>query len=361
MISYVILRKRSLAMLIAAAPGAALAAPNPAPRGELPGSRPRHVTAQTDAAVRKALDWLAEHQNRDGSWSNSEAVAYGGYQVAMTSLAAMALSASGSTPTQGAHAPSVSRATAFLLNSAQDDGFISRGGAESAHGMYGHGFAMLFLSQVYGMEEDVDRQQRIHDVLARGITLTDRAQSELGGWYYTPTSNFDEGSVTVTQVQALRACKNAGIAVPKRVIDDAVKYLTNSALPGGGIAYRVGMRDPRPPITAAAVVCWYSAGLSKTRICRDNVEYCKKVIGSGDDPAGVLGHFFYAHFYMSQAMYQSGDANWDAYFPHIRDRLLGSQREDGSWADSGGGNVYATSLSLLILQIPYQYLPMLQR
>ena len=46
----------------------------------------------------------------------------------------------------------------------------------------------------------------------------------------------DEGSVTVTQVQALRAAKNAGIAVPKIIIDKAMKYLEMSTTDGGGVS-----------------------------------------------------------------------------------------------------------------------------
>ena len=47
----------------------------------------------------------------------------------------------------------------------------------------------------------------------------------------------DEGAVTITQVQALRACRNAGISIPTKVINKAVKYVVDSANPDGGIRY----------------------------------------------------------------------------------------------------------------------------
>ena len=34
-----------------------------------------------------------------------------------------------------------------------------------------------------------------------------------GGWYYSPDSDRDEGSVTVTQIQGLRAARNAELAL----------------------------------------------------------------------------------------------------------------------------------------------------
>ena len=129
----------------------------------------------------------------------------------------MALLSSGSTPTQGPYARNVSSALTFLLKSARRDGLIAQL-EEEGHCMHGHGFAILFLAQCYGMEEDTRRRAEIRLVLQRAVQLTARSQSARGGWLYTPDSGGDEGSVTVTQVQALRACRNAGIAVPKRVI-----------------------------------------------------------------------------------------------------------------------------------------------
>ena len=38
--------------------------------------------------------------------------------------------------------------------------------------MHGHGFAMMFLSQAYGMEENPEEQQRIHRVLTRAVNLS---------------------------------------------------------------------------------------------------------------------------------------------------------------------------------------------
>lgn len=345
-----------LAIVLIAAPNAAM----PVAAAQVPPRFPKHINAETDEAIQKGLRWLAQQQGREGFWADSDG-GYAAYSVCMTALAGLALSASGSTPSQGPYSQNLSRAVTYLLNSAQDDGTISRGGAESGHSMYGHGFSMLFLAQVYGMEADKDKLKNIHKVLTGAVRLTDRAQSRLGGWYYTPTSNFDEGSVTVTQVQGLRACRNVGIAVPKKVIDDAMKYLKDSSLPQGGIAYRVGMTDPRPPITAAAVVCWYNAGLSDSALCRRNLRFIKETIGPGDPGGQVLGHFFYAHLYMSQAMYLSGDKNWDSYFPKLRDRLLAQQSETGTWTGDGAGEVYGTSLALIILQLPYRYLPIMQR
>lgn len=328
---------------------------------ELPRSDPPEITAPAKNAIQRGLQFLANSQNHDGSWRTNGAT--GGYPVAMTSLAGLALLASGNTPTEGPYARNVSGALTFVLRSARRDGLIAQLEEES-HCMHGHGFALLFLAQCYGMAESPQRQAEIRLALQRAVDLTARSQSAAGGWLYTPDSRGDEGSVTVTQVQGLRAARNAGIAVPKRVIDRAMQYLEHSRNPDGGIRYMVsdgGMS--RPPISAAAVVCYFNAGVYDTDEVRKTLVYLRGHLSARNLHARVdFGHFFYAHLYMAQAMYLVGEQDWRDYFPAMRDFLV--QRQDGrngAWQGDQVGEVYGTAVALLILQLPYKNLPIMQR
>src|SRR5205807_895519 len=69
----------------------------------------------------------------------------------------------------------------------------------------------------------------------------------------------DEGSVTVTQMQGLRAARDAGIAVPRSILDKAMKYLENSTTDNGGVVYSLAQGSraggARPALTAATVAC----------------------------------------------------------------------------------------------------------
>ncbi len=326
---------------------------------ELPRGRPPMVTEETERAIDKALKFLASRQGSDGVFRDQGSM--GTYPVTMTSLAGLAILASGNTPTEGPYAPRLRKAVNYVTQSSQRNGLICRSGPESSRSMYGHGFGMLFLAEVMGMEEDDDRLAQIRWVLQKGVVLTEKSQSHLGGWLYTPDMQGDEGSVTVTQVQALRAARNAGIAVPKKVIGNAMKYLEKSALPDGGIAYRVGMSDSRPPITAAAVACWFNAGEYDNPLARRALRFCKENIGHGQNRRGVWGHFFYAHLYMAQITYLAGDQDWNDYYPKMRDYLLSTQNDDGSWDGDSVGRVYGTAIALIILQLPYGHLPIMQR
>jgi hypothetical protein len=312
------------------------------------------VSPEAKEAIERGLSYLVRRQDRNGSWSNRGG--YGEYPVAMTALAGMALLMDGNTPTTGRYAPNVDRATTFLLRSVGTNGLIAR---NEPRPMHGHGFAMLFLSQVYGMTDDAARSQEIHEALTRAIRLTGQSQSRMGGWMYTPDARTDEGSVTVTQVQGLRSCRNVGLAVPKSVIDSAMEYLVRSQNSDGGIRYAVGMKGPsRPAITAAAVCCWYNAGEYDNPLAQQAMQFCKENI-KPDSTVG--GHDFYAHLYMAQSLFVSSDPDWEEYYPRRRDFLLAYQLPDGSWEGDYVGDIYGTAIAMIILQLPFQQVPIMQR
>ncbi len=103
--------------------------------------------------VSQGLEWLAKHQSARGRWTANN----GFYPSAMTSLAGVAFLAEGSTTTQGKYAATIRNTVDFLLDNARPNGLIGDPIHDDRY-TYGHGFAMLFLSQVLGEEEDADRR-----------------------------------------------------------------------------------------------------------------------------------------------------------------------------------------------------------
>src|SRR5262249_24236951 len=94
--------------------------------------------------------------------------------------------------------------------------------------MYGQGHGVLFLASVYGEEEDKEMRRKLEDLLTRAGLFIGRAQGIHGDWSYTSAADGNDGgdsSSAVTQVQALRAARNAGISVPKEIIDKGMDYL----------------------------------------------------------------------------------------------------------------------------------------
>jgi hypothetical protein len=193
------------------------------------------------------------------------------------------------------------------------------------------------------------------------VTLTSQGQSSKVGWTYIPGGG-DEGSVTVTQVQALRAAQNAGFLVPKAVIDESMSYLEKCRTPEGGIQYSLfSGGGPRLPISAAAVATLYNAGQFDSPIATDCLKYVWGQFRAHKGWDKGAGHAFYSHLYAAQGFYMAGDEYWDAYFPATRDQLIAMQGGDGSWNGDGIGQVYGTSIAVVILQLPFKYLPVFQR
>jgi hypothetical protein len=329
--------------------------------------------------INKGLQWLAKVQDRDGHWEAPG----GSYPVSMTGLSGIALLMEGSTLREGKYADNLRRATDWLTNCTQRNGLISPLNGMGRGYMHDHGYALLFLAQVYGEEEDGERRKHLEDLLTRAVDFTGKAQTRSGGWGYVSAADSggsDEGSVTITQVQALRACRNAGIAVPKGIIERAQKYLKDCTAGDGGVIYSPANRagGGRPALTAAAIACAFSTGDYNSTQVKTWFRYCKHSIPLLGN--GRMGHDEYTQYYWSQSVYFIGDEGWAKLFPESApedritwtkyrkntfDFLRQQQNNDGSWSGSGMwgqiGPVYATSMALTIMQLDKATLPIYQR
>ncbi len=347
--------RRTVALLLAGA--AAVAPAAPARADDL---YPKHLNAAAQATIKRGLDYLASTQNDEGFWNNAQDGQ--AYPTAMAGLAGMAFLAHGDTPTRGPYAANVRKVELYLIGNARSSGLITSAAEEGSKSMHGHGFALLFLASVYGMETDARTRDQLHRVIQAAIALTARGQSEAGGWTYVPGEG-DEGSVTVTQMQGLRAASNAGFAVPKGTVEGAVRYLERCRTAEGGIEYSLGSGGgARLPISAAAVATLYNAGEYDSKLADDCLAFVvKQFAPMRGQWSKNTGHEFYLHLYAAQAFYQAGDKYWDDYFPPTRDQLRQMQAADGSWPGDGIGPVYGTAIGLVILQLPYKFLPIYQR
>jgi len=321
-------------------------------------SRSVRADEQVDTAVRQSLDNLAAIQKRQGNWEANQ----GQYRVAMTALVGTAMLAEGSTTTSGRYAKEIRLAVDYILSMSRPNGLI--GFREDYHYTYGHGFSMLFLSQVYGEEEDEQRREEIREVLIRAVQFSADAQTSKGGWGYVSAkegSDFDEGSTCITQVQGLRACRNAGIPVSKEIIDRAKEYIDECTDSDGGVQYSIRGGGSRPPITAAALAAMFNAGEYDTELTKRMREYCKQEIWPEKSIASSSGHWHYMHFYFSQVVYRTGGEEWTKYRDELNAKLLREIQSGGGWADPQIGSVYVTSLNCIMLQLDKGFLPIYQR
>ena len=302
--------------------------------------------AAVQKTVEKGLAYIHAQQNKDGSWGS------GSYSrdVGITGLALMALMSQGNVPGSGKYGDDVRKGVSFILKNVNaNTGFIGSGPNAK---MYSHGFATLCLAESYGMMQS----EELADKLKKAIRLIIRAQKPDGGWRYDPVpAGQSDLSVTVCQVMALRAARNAGIKVPKTVIDQAIAYVKKSANADGSFRYMLSEGSGKSyALTAAGITTLFGAGEYDSPEVKNGLNYLKNA-GPAD-----FSHYYYGHYYAAQAMYQAGGEYWEAWYAKVSAELLRKQQADGSW-NGEIGDVYCTAMACIVLQVNNCYLPIFQR
>jgi hypothetical protein len=318
------------------------------------------ISPAAEGAIRRGLAHMAGAQRTDGTFPESY-----GDTTGIVAACTLAFLAGGHAPGRGKYGKQVARSVQWMLKVQQSDGVLFRQGMQG-HPMYHHGLATLALAEAWGMTQD----RRIRSGVQRAIDRILGSQNNKGGWRYYPRVSDDDLSVTVMQLMALRAAKDAGIQVPKNVIDAGIEYVKschNGKDSGknhrdGGFAYRPN-GDSGFARTGAGVLSLQIAGDYRAKEVREGIEYLLTFAPVGDQE--VKRWPMYGHYYAAQGIYQAqsvglwGRKAWKAWYPAVTKKLVAEQQPDGRWNGSYG--YYASSMALLVLEIPYRYLPIYQR
>jgi len=349
-----------------------IAATLPIAAQEVPGEPTRPMDAklvdEARLAVHRGLEFLKAHQNPDGSWTDKigrkvhfEYRGVQGKHIGVTALACLAFLAGGSLPGHGEYGDQVEKGLRFILEHVEGNGFIT---CEESR-MYSHAFATLFLAEVYGMTGMSD----LRPALKRAVGLIVQAQNDQGGWRYQPGADDADMSITVCQVMALRAAHNAGIHVPKGTIDNAIRYVEESfhersgafmyQHEPGGPGGRVMQSRVSFALTAAGVTALYGAGVYEGRKIEAGLAYMAHNAPSRHEARNTFD-YYYGMYYATQAAFQRGGDYWERWHRGVWRDLVDLQERNGAWTDLVGSN-YATAMACIMLQIPYQYLPIFER
>ncbi|MEL6712939.1 MAG: prenyltransferase/squalene oxidase repeat-containing protein [Planctomycetota bacterium] len=338
------------------------------------------ITPAQEEATAKGLAWLAREQNDDGSWTGDVGYKLNStYQVdrreqphvGVTALCGMAFLAGGHLPGRGEYGETLDKTIDFVLGCVDNDGYITRSDTR----MYSHAFATLFLAEAYGMTYRQDLRLK----LQKAVDFIVKCQNDEGGWRYEPLARDSDISIVVCQCLALRAARNIGIRVPKSTVDQAIRYVVSSANKGDAPLRRSADRDSSPgtfryqpqiysrtefALTAAGVTALNGLGIYSDQLIDLGIDYLNSQFFAFNQRHGHRGHYFfwYGHYYAVQAMYTRGGSDWVNYFTKLRSFLVGHQQADGSWPNNQGpGLAFSTAMGCLILEIPYDFLPIFHR
>jgi hypothetical protein len=331
------------------------------------------ITAQSQHALERGLEWLARNQGPEGNWQSND--------LGLVSMGVLAFLSAGHTPGRGKYGDVLDKSLDYILRNAQSNGLLNIAGAQ--RDMYNHGLAAFVLGQAHGMTGD----PRISPVLDKALKLIADTQCEDGGWGYQAhrQANGHDLSLAVMQAKALRSAVDSGFEVAPEVVEQAIKsvrgyYRSNR----GGNSEEEQKRQPGQftyngsratlAMAAAGVVCMQEFGQYEDWRIAKNMEVITEAIrrlknnrrGAGELPVDA-----YTLYYVGQALYQVGGDPWRDTYPILRDAVVAGQRRDGGregdgmWRDIGRvggrpGELYGTAAGCFILAMPNRYLPILQ-
>jgi hypothetical protein len=339
-------------------------------------------TRRTERAVGAALNWLARHQNSDGSWGMSDYRVHcpkddvcGGPGNHISPAGATALSllpflGAGQTPyTKGPYQTQVGRGLVWLMKNQEATGDLA---PKAQHKMYSHGLATIVLCEAYGLirsQRQGERAQVEHlgERAQLAVNFIQSAQNATGGWRYEIEDRDADTSVVAWQVMALKSAHMAGLKVNPAVFSRAKQCLETCAKGDHGGLFSYQPKDgPTPPMTAAALLCYQYLGTRRDSPAVE--EGVRLLMRNMPDNANRDTYYWY---YATQVMHNIPGPDWDAWNRQMRKTLIETQCKKGcatgSWDPikpsedkwgPAGGRVMSTALSTLSLEVYYRFLPL---
>lgn len=317
------------------------------------------VPQDVELIYQRGLEWLASNQSPAGNWIGGED------GPGVTGMCVMAFLASGEDPNFGPYSENIRRAVRSMIRT-QDESTGYFGGSRGHGSMYHHGFAMLGMSEVYGvLDEDSlwtgdtnqEGQRSIGKALELAVraTITSQKNNQWNAWRYGPESNDADTSVSGAVLMGLLAARNAGIKVPDEAVDKALEYFRSMTTNRGEVGYSgIGGGGSNNLKSIAALV--FAIGKRK------NLKEFQAVLDRVTANLEVDEYSYpeYYRYYTAQALFQGDFESWNKWNLKTARQLKELQGDDGSF-QSSHGQAYGTSMSLLAMALNYRFLPIYER
>src|SRR5262245_11230333 len=327
------------------------------------------AAADLEAALRRGVEYLVEHQNRDGSWG-SPALKGGvpiiagigshhAYQVAVTAMGVSALLES------GAQSPAVMQAIEqgeqHLLEQLPR---VRRDDPMLIYNVWTHGYGIQALVRMYDrLPDDAPRRQRIRELIQGQYEKLEKYESAEGGWGYY---DFDAGTqrpassstsfVNAAVLIALHEADHIGVVPPEKVLRRAIHMTKTQRLPDGSYMYGYYLRNrPTHPVNqpggslGRSQACSLALRVWGDREITDDIleTWLDRLVSRNgwlsmgrkkpiphESFFAVAGYFFYfGHYYAGLCIEQLPPAKQEFYKHHLARLILDLQEADGSWFD----------------------------
>jgi hypothetical protein len=324
-------------------------------------------TPACEEAVVKALDWLQQHQNKDGGWCASN-------QSSATGFALLAYLGHCETLTSQQYGETTLKAIVFLVNEAAKNQGRLADNPNDPSWPYGHAVATCALAEAltYAKQIKFEIPGLEETVRNAGQWIIDH-QADSGCWSYANAK--PDNLLGCTNLQALKACSHTGIKFRNMAacIKKALAFIATCQDTDGAIGYS-SKRDfiDISPLAGAGALAYQMWGKAADPVSRKACDYVAKKCQFQWAAAGAD---LLALSFNAQAMLNRGGKQWTAFNAMFLPEVLKARNQDGSFNDTGataadmigpparqfqGGGEFAvhcrTCLATLTLEVYYRYL-----
>ena len=338
--------------------------------------RARPTLAQ---AVTDGVAYLVKTQNPDGSWGIATETrgteiyslvpgSHDAFRIGTTALCVMALREAGE---KAAH----DRGVEHLIRYGQ----ARRDQGDLMYNIWAHTYTIQALSVELKNKKD---EPRLKAAVEWHLDRLKRYESYIGGWnYYDFDAKTQQPSMgptsfgTAAGLVALKDAKEAGIDVPQKMIDRAVRRVEEMRLPGGSYLYSSDLKyHPRHPAnkirgsigrTQSCNFALWTYGSSKVgpeQVHADFDNFFKEhnFIAMGRKRiwpheswyATAPYYYYYGHYYSGRLIERLGDEGKSKYGERLAQQIMPFQEPDGSWWDYamwGYHKPYGTAFAIMTL------------
>lgn len=301
--------------------------------------------------VDRGADWLCRIQEADGSWSTARWGGDARYEVALTSLALMALLQDEALPPP--RAGPARRAMEFLR--ARQDA-TGRFGPAFDNAPYNHGMATLALLRAWERFRDPELQAPVD----RAVAYIVKRQRPAGGWGYESVADAAPNlSVSYWQCEALRVAEKLGWPSVRAPCDRGRMWIAGLGDDEGFYGYR-GAGDTPAGARAlsamgAATILTHDGGSEVPAARLDAVKRRVVEVAGGSRTS----EDYYHSYFLMRALRSLAQGEGGGFLEAMRRDLLnrqvlrgdtaGSFEPDARWG-AVGGRVYSTALAMLALK-----------
>jgi hypothetical protein len=320
----------------------------------------------TEDAVLRALRWLKKYQESDGSWDAKSGGGPGDYYPAtpaMTGLAVLTFLAHGETPNSEEFGPTVERAIRWLVDNQEKDGHFPK---RDIHD-YSHPIATYALCEAFGMTQ----VPIVKDAAKNAVDIIIKGQRPTGIWNYNcDATDRNDTSYSGWCAQALKAAKMANLDNDN--LDSALRKAVEGFkmnFQNGIFKYETKSDHVAGRLTSVGVLCMQLLGATKTTEVKTGMDWLNQnATFEWAAPWGTQP--IYHWYYVTQAKFHTGGEIWNTWNKQFSTQLTQNQivmkgagidgKDIGYWTgldECCKAYVYNTTLSTLMLEVYYRYLP----